>query len=58
MSDGDPDLTRPDKADVNAWVIRPYRPEDATAWKALLADSNNATLFHDLEFLAYHRKAI
>ncbi len=54
MSDGDPDLAGPDKADVNAWVIRSYRPEDAVAWKALLAESNNATLFHDLDFLAYH----
>jgi hypothetical protein len=54
MSDGDPGLAGPEKADVNAWVIRPYRPEDAIAWKALLADSNNATLFHDLDFLAYH----
>jgi hypothetical protein len=39
---------------VNEWVIRPYRPEDAHAWKALLRDSNNGTLFHDLDFLAYH----
>jgi hypothetical protein len=39
---------------VTAWAIRPYRPEDAAAWKALLGDSNNATLFHDLDFLAYH----
>jgi hypothetical protein len=54
MNNGDPDLAGPDKADVNAWVIRPYRPEDAIAWKALLADSNNATLFHDVDFLAYH----
>jgi hypothetical protein len=54
MSAGDPDYAGPKKADVNAWIVRPYRPEDATAWKALLADSNNATLFHDLDFLAYH----
>jgi hypothetical protein len=39
---------------VNEWVIRPYRPEDAAAWKAFLQASNNGTLFHDLEFLAYH----
>lgn len=39
---------------MSAWVIRPYRPEDAAAWKTLLGDSNNATLFHDLDFLAYH----
>jgi hypothetical protein len=54
MNDGDPDLAGPEKADVNAWVIRPYRTEDALAWKELLATSNNATLFHDLDFLAYH----
>lgn len=54
MSDGDPDLAGREKGDLNAWVIRPYRPEDAIAWKGLLADSNNATLFHDLDFLAYH----
>src|ERR1700740_2881334 len=40
--------------DVNEWVIRPYRPEDADAWKTFLGDSNNGTLFHDLDFLAYH----
>jgi Acetyltransferase (GNAT) domain len=39
---------------VNEWVIRPYRPEDANAWKTFLRDSNNGTLFHDLDFLAYH----
>jgi hypothetical protein len=39
---------------VNEWLIRPYRPEDAGAWKAALRDSNNGTLFHDLDFLAYH----
>lgn len=39
---------------MNEWVIRPYRPEDGDAWKAFLRDSNNATLFHDLDFLAYH----
>jgi hypothetical protein len=54
MNNGDPDLAAPDKVDVNAWVIRPYRCEDAISWKALLATSNNATLFHDLDFLAYH----
>jgi lipid II:glycine glycyltransferase (peptidoglycan interpeptide bridge formation enzyme) len=41
-------------SDVNEWVIRPYRSEDANAWKAFLRDSNNGTLFHDLDFLAYH----
>jgi hypothetical protein len=54
MNNGDLDLSAGEKADVNEWVIRPYRPEDAIAWKALLGDSNNATLFHDLDFLAYH----
>src|SRR3974390_67642 len=36
------------------WLIRPYRAEDAAAWKAFLQTSNNGTLFHDLDFLAYH----
>ncbi len=39
---------------MNEWVIRPFRPEDAAAWKAFLQDSNNGTLFHDLDFLDYH----
>jgi hypothetical protein len=39
---------------VNVWVIRPYCQADAAAWKAFLHDSNNATLFHDLDFLGYH----
>ena len=43
-----------ERPSVNEWAIRPYRPEDAAAWKAFLQDSNNGTLFHDLEFLAYH----
>lgn len=41
-------------AAVNPWAIRPYCPEDAAAWKAFLAGSNNGTLFHDLDFLDYH----
>jgi hypothetical protein len=53
------DLTEADPADngwsaVNQWIITPYRPSDAAAWKAFLADSNNGTLFHDLDFLDYH----
>ena len=40
---------------VNEWIIRPFCQEDAAAWKAFLCDSNNATLFHDLDFLGYHR---
>jgi Acetyltransferase (GNAT) domain len=39
---------------VNEWKIRPYCPDDAAAWKAVLANSNNGTLFHDLDFLDYH----
>ncbi|MBV9202733.1 MAG: GNAT family N-acetyltransferase [Alphaproteobacteria bacterium] len=54
MKNGGLDLAGVEKADVNDWVIRPYSPQDAVAWKALLAESNNATLFHDLDFLAYH----
>ena len=54
MSDADPNRAGPEKADVHAWVIRPYRTEEAAAWKTFLNDSNNGTLFHDLDFLAYH----
>jgi Acetyltransferase (GNAT) domain len=37
------------------WVVRPCAsPEDRGAWKEFLRDSNNGTLFHDLDFLAYH----
>lgn len=39
---------------VNQWIISPYCPTDAAAWKAFLADSNNGTLFHDVDFLDYH----
>jgi len=31
-----------------------YTPEWAPAWQEFLAKSNNGTLFHDLDFLAYH----
>jgi Acetyltransferase (GNAT) domain len=49
-----PERSRNKMSDVNEWVIRPYRHEDAGAWKTFLGDSNNGTLFHDLDFLAYH----
>jgi hypothetical protein len=39
---------------VHEWNIRPYCPDDAAAWKGLLAGSNTGTLYHDLDFLAYH----
>jgi Acetyltransferase (GNAT) domain len=32
-----------------------YKPSQAGKWKQFLADSNNGTLFHDLDFLNYHR---
>jgi hypothetical protein len=33
-------LERPnnERSSVNEWVIRPYRPEDAAAWKTFLQD--------------------
>ena len=31
-----------------------YEARDAKTWKEFLAQSNNGTLFHDLDFLAYH----
>jgi hypothetical protein len=43
-----------ERSSTNQWVIRIFRPEDTAAWKAFLRDSNNGTLFHDLDFLAYH----
>jgi hypothetical protein len=48
-------LERSNNERTDEWLIRPYRPEDAGAWNAFLRDSNNGTLFHDLDFLAYHR---
>jgi hypothetical protein len=39
---------------MDEWIIRPFSCKDAIAWKQLLKASNNATLFHDLDFLAYH----
>jgi hypothetical protein len=31
-----------------------YQPSQAAEWKSFLAASNNGTIFHDLDFLAYH----
>jgi Acetyltransferase (GNAT) domain len=49
-----PERPNNERPSVDEWVIRPYRTEDAAAWKAFLQDSNNGTLFHDLDFLSYH----
>ncbi|MDO8446233.1 MAG: GNAT family N-acetyltransferase [Deltaproteobacteria bacterium] len=35
-------------------TIKRYQPEQAEEWKKFLAESNNGTLFHDLDFLSYH----
>jgi hypothetical protein len=35
--------------------VERYKPTRATEWKQFLANSNNGTLFHDLDFLNYHR---
>jgi hypothetical protein len=35
-------------------TVRPYQQQDAVDWKSFLVASNNGTLFHDLDFLAYH----
>lgn len=32
-----------------------FQPGDAPEWRRFLEESNNGTLFHDLDFLAYHR---
>lgn len=37
-----------------AITVACYTPADATVWADFLAASDNATLFHDLRFLAYH----
>jgi hypothetical protein len=34
--------------------VRAFHASDASEWKSFLATSNNGTLFHDLDFLAYH----
>jgi hypothetical protein len=34
--------------------VVPYEPEHRNPWRAFVAASDNGTLFHDLEFLAYH----
>jgi hypothetical protein len=34
--------------------VVPCRAEHASAWRDFLRASNNGTLFHDLDFLAYH----
>ncbi len=34
--------------------VRLAEPSDAPLWKRFLAESVNGTLFHDLDFLAYH----
>jgi hypothetical protein len=49
-----PERSNNERPSVDDWFIRPYRTEDAAAWKAFLQDSNNGTLFHDLDFLSYH----
>lgn len=38
--------------DLTVGVLQPV---DIPAWQAFVASSPNATLFHDLDFLAYHR---
>ena len=35
-------------------TVQPYHADQAAEWGAFLADSNNGTIFHDLNFLAYH----
>ena len=37
-----------------AITVSRYQPSQAAEWKEFLADSNNGTLFHDLDFLEYH----
>lgn len=37
-----------------AITVSQYQPSQAAEWRAFLAASSNGTLFHDLDFLAYH----
>ena len=37
-----------------AITVSRYQPSQAAEWRTFLADSNNGTLFHDLDFLEYH----
>ncbi|MGH1366144.1 MAG: GNAT family N-acetyltransferase [Calditrichia bacterium] len=35
-------------------TLRPFTSDDTAAWQKLVANSSAGTLFHDLDFLAYH----
>jgi hypothetical protein len=35
-------------------TAQPYKPDQAQEWKTFLNASGNGTLYHDLDFLAYH----
>jgi len=39
---------------MNKFKVRKYDPDRPEAWEALVASSNEGTLFHRLAFLAYH----
>jgi len=34
--------------------IEPYTNDQRSMWNAFVADANNGTIFHDLDFLSYH----
>ncbi len=34
--------------------VRPFRPEDKAQWERFVLSSNNGTMFHRQQFLAYH----
>jgi hypothetical protein len=39
-----------------AITVRGYHEDDGDAWRHFLASSSNGTLFHSLDFLAYHSR--
>jgi hypothetical protein len=43
-----------DCSDRAELTVRYFAPDDAAAWRSFLSASANGTLFHDLDFLAYH----
>jgi hypothetical protein len=47
-----------DAARIHRLNVSALQPADVAAWQAFVARSPNATLFHDLEFLAYHRDTL
>ena len=43
---------------TNALMIQTLAPSQMSAWKTFLTESENSTLFNDLEFLGYQPQGI